>query len=115
MTPREKAKAFASAIEGKMGQDIAILEVTDLTILADFFIITTATSTTHLKTIADFCELEMKKRGETEGRIEGHASGSWVLMDYGSVVVPLFLKEARSFYSLERLWADAKQWKEADL
>ncbi len=115
MTPRETAKVFAKALDGKMAQDIKILEVTDLTILADYFIIATASSSTHLKTLADFCEMEMKSRGELAGHIEGHASGSWVLLDYGSVIAHLFLKETREFYSLERLWADAKQWNEADL
>ena len=115
MTPREKAKIFAVALDGKMAQDIKILEVTELTILADYFIIATAASTTHLKTLADFCEMELKNLGELPGHIEGHSSGSWILLDYGSVVVHLFLQEARSFYSLERLWADSKQWKEEDL
>lgn len=115
MTPREKAKACAKALDGKMAQDLKILEVTELTTLADYFIIATATSNTHLKTLSDFCEMELKNLGELPGHIEGQASGSWVLLDYGSVIVHLFLQEARSFYSLERLWADATPWNEADL
>lgn len=115
MTPKEMAKKLAEALDGKMAQDIKILEISDLTVLADFFIVATGTSTTHLKTLNDTCEYTMEQLGERPHHIEGHMAGNWILMDYGAVVVHLFLQDTRAFYSMERLWADAKQWNVEDL
>lgn len=106
-TPKEIAKAAVTALEEKKGSDIKVLETTKLTTLADYFILCTATSTTHLKTLSDETEKALKNLGEMPHHIEGYRSGSWVLMDFGCVVIHLFLQEAREFYALERLWNDA--------
>ncbi len=115
MTPQEMVKTLATALADKQAREVRVLEVTDLTILADFFIIATATSTTHLRTLSDICEMTMKDLGEPPRHVEGHAGANWVLLDFGVVVVHLFLQETRAFYSLDRLWSDAKVWSEADL
>jgi len=85
-----------------------LLRTRDVTILADYFVICTANSTTQLKTISDEVEKVLKENGETPLRREGHRNGGWVLIDFACVIVHIFLKEARDFYTLERLWADAE-------
>ena len=107
LTPKEIAAFTASALVNKKGNDIKLLRTTDVTILADYFVICTATSTTQLKTLSDEVEKVLKENGENPLRREGHRAGGWVLIDFGCVVVHLFLKDARDFYMLERLWSDA--------
>jgi ribosome-associated protein len=101
------AVAAALALDRKKGIDIEVMHTSDVTTLADYFVIATATSTTHMQSMADEVEKSMDELGEPNGRIEGRRAGSWLLMDFGCVVVHLFLEEARSFYALERLWKDA--------
>jgi len=86
-----------------------LLKTTEVTILADYFVICTAGSTTQLKALSDEVEKVLKESGEMLLRREGHRVSDWVLIDFGSVIVHLFLQETREFYSLERLWADAKE------
>ena len=107
MTPKEMALTIAEALDSKKGQDIKVLETGALTTLADYFVICTATSTTQVKALADECEKVMKEHGELPHHIEGHRGGTWILQDYGDVVVHLFDTEARAFYDLDRLWQDA--------
>jgi ribosome-associated protein len=109
ITPKEMAQAVVKALDGKKGQDICVMETTALTTLADYFVLCTASSTTHLKTLSDETEKALKELGEMPHHIEGYRSGSWVLLDFGCLIVHLFLEEARDFYGLERLWSDAKQ------
>jgi len=107
MTPKEMALALAKALDDKKGADIKVLETTELTTLADFFVICTASSTTQIKALSSACEMAMKELGEQPHHIEGHRGGIWVLLDFSCVVVHLFMDEARQFYDLERLWKDA--------
>ena len=108
MTPKEMALVLAEALDSKKGQDIKVLETGALTTLADYFVICTATSTTQVKALADECEKVMKERGEAPHHIEGHRGGTWVLLDFSSVVVHVCMEEAREFYGLERLWRDGR-------
>lgn len=107
MTPKDVALTIAQALDSKKGQDIRVLETQALTTLADYFVICTAGSTTQIRALADQCEKVMKDQGEEPHHIEGHRGGTWMLLDFSSVVVHLFLEEARQFYGLERLWKDA--------
>ena len=107
MTPKEIALECVRALDAKKGRDIKLLETGELTTLADYFVICSATSTTQIKALADACEKALKDAGEPPHHIEGHRGGTWVLLDFSSVVVHLFMDEARQFYDLERLWKDA--------
>ena len=107
LTPTEVAGFVVSALDSKKAKDINLLRTTEITILADYFVICTAGSTTQLKTLSDEVEKTLKKNGESPLRREGHRSGGWILIDFGCVVVHLFLQEERDFYTLERLWGDA--------
>ena len=108
MTPKEIALSCVRALDAKKGQDIKMLETGALTTLADYFVICSATSTTQIKALCDECEKVLKEQGEAPHHIEGHRSGTWILQDYGDVVLHLFSPEAREFYDLDRLWQDAK-------
>ena len=109
MTANEIALTAVKALDSKKGQDIKCLETGHLTTLADYFVLCTATSTTQIKALADECERVLKLAGEAPHHIEGHRGGTWVLMDFSSVVVHIFMDEARKFYDLERLWGDAQE------
>ena len=108
LSPKDIAKLAVDALEEKGAKNITVLKTEDLTVLANYFVICTATSTTHIKTLADELEKMLEEAGETPRRKEGYRAGGWVLVDYGCVVVHLFLQEIREFYNLERLWGDAE-------
>ncbi|MCI2058219.1 MAG: ribosome silencing factor [Oscillibacter sp.] len=108
MTPKEIALTAAKALDGKKGQGIAAIEITDLTTIADYFVICTGTSNTQINALCGAVEESLDQQGEHVLRREGYRNGTWVLLDYGCVVVHVFSKEAREFYSLERLWNDGK-------
>ena len=110
MEPKALAERAALILANKKAVDVRILEVTDLTVLADYFIIATGTSSTHLKTLAEEVAYVFKKEGVVPGRIEGQGGNNWFLLDYGAVVVHVLLQETREFYSIERLWSDAKSY-----
>ena len=109
MTPKEIALECVRALDAKKGRDIKLLETGELTTLADYFVICSATSTTQIKALADACEKALKDAGEPPHHIEGHRGGTWLLMDFSAVVVHIFMDEARKFYDLERLWGDAEE------
>ena len=107
-TAKEVALAAAKALDDKKGLDIRLLEITDISVLADYFLICTGSSNTHVNTLCDAVEAALDAIGEPVLRREGHRSGTWVLLDFGCLVVHVFTNETRKFYDLERLWGDAK-------
>lgn len=108
LTPEEVAKLAVQALDSKRGEKIALLKVRDLTILADYFLICTGTSNTHIRTLCDEVEKVLDEHGEPALRREGQRGGTWVLLDFGCLVVHVFTDETRKFYDLERLWSDAQ-------
>ena len=108
MTPKEMALLLAQAMDSKKGKDIRVLETDGVTTLADYFVLCSGSSAPQLKALADAGEKAMKDHGILPHHVEGHRGGTWILQDYGDVVVHVFVKEARAFYDLDRLWADAK-------
>lgn len=109
MTSYEIAMLLAKALDSKKGQDIKVLKTEELTTLADYFVLCTATSNSQVKAMSDACQEAAEKNGEQAHHIEGHRGGTWLLMDFSCVVVHVFTEEARKFYDLERLWADAQE------
>lgn len=99
----------ANTLYKKKAKEIKILKVDDITIMADYFIICTGTSNTQMKALAGEVEFELTKLGIEPLHTEGYDSNSWVLLDYGSVIVHIFYKDARDYYKLERLWADGTE------
>ena len=108
LSPKEIAYAVTKALDEKKGMDIKLLKIDRVSSLADYFLICTGTSNTHVKTLCDYAEYTLEELGEPMLGREGHRGNSWELLDFGSVVVHVFTDEARKFYDLERLWADAE-------
>ena len=101
-------KKIVKALDDKKGNDIQIIKIEELTIVADYFVICTANSNTHVRSLADEVEYQLEEAGIKADHIEGRATG-WVLLEYHGVVVHIFLEEARNYYNLERLWEDASK------
>ena len=108
LSAKEVALEVTKALDSKKGIDIKLLRIEKVSSLADYFLICTGTSNTHVKTLCDYAEYTMEQLGEPMLGREGHQGNSWELLDFGSVVVHVFTDEARKFYDLERLWADAE-------
>lgn len=104
----EVASRAVKALDDKKAQDITVLKTEGVSVLADYFVICTASSGTHAKTLVEECDKQLSEAGEPPLRREGYRSGNWVLLDFGCVVVHVFLADTRAFYGLERLWADAQ-------
>ena len=109
LSAKEVALQVTKALDDKKGLDIKLLRIDEVSSLADYFIICTGTSNTPVKTLCDYAEYTLEQLGEPMLGREGHRGNAWELLDYGSVVVHVFTEDAREFYSLERLWADAEQ------
>ena len=108
LTAKQVAYEVTKALDEKKGLNITLLKIDRVSSLADYFLICTGTSSTHVKTLCDYAEYTLEQLGEQMLGREGHRGNSWELLDYGSVVVHVFTEEAREFYDLERLWADAE-------
>lgn len=106
MEMKEKAMAVAAALEDKKALDIRVLSVENLTSLTDCFVIASAASASQLDAMADAVDEALSKRGEPPRKKEGTPQSGWVLLDLENVMVHLFHQEKRSFYQMERLWAD---------
>ena len=107
LTPLEITQECVKTLDNKKALDIVVLETHDVTVLADYFIICSANSSTHIKTLADEVDKVLSEKGEPALRTEGYRAGGWVLVDFGCVVIHIFTDEMRKFYNLEHLWADA--------
>ena len=109
MTPKEMALIAAKALDEKKGGDIAAIEITEQTTLADYFVIATGSSNTQINALVDNVEKVLREEAEEEPlHREGYRGGTWVLLDYGCIAIHVFNAEAREFYGLERLWRDGK-------
>lgn len=109
MTQTQTIETIVKALDSKKAEDIQIMGIRDLTIIADYFIIANGTSTTQTKALADEVEFQLKQRGVEPTRTEGYQGANWIILDYADVVVHVFYKDTRSYYNLERLWSDAEQ------
>jgi len=103
----ELALVAAQAMDDKKAEDILILDVSNLLVVTDVFLLATGTSTRHVRSLMDDAELALREIDRRPIRREGAEYGEWVLLDYGDVVIHVFEKETRAYYDLERLWADA--------
>ncbi|HBL83462.1 MAG: ribosome silencing factor [Clostridiales bacterium GWF2_38_85] len=105
----ELGKLVVNALDSKKANNIMLLGLSKETVIADCFVIATGTSSTHIKSLADEVEFKLFETLQIKpSHIEGFGNSSWILMDYGTVIVHIFTKDAREFYNLERLWVDAE-------
>ena len=104
----ELTKKIVKALDDKLARDIEVIKTEEVTIVADYFVIATANSNTHVRALADEIEYQLEQENIHPDHAEGRATG-WVLMQYGGVVVHIFLEDSRQYYNLERLWDDASK------
>ena len=115
LSAKKVAYEVTKALDEKKGINIKLLKIDKVSSLADYFLICTGTSNTHVRTLCDFAEYTLEQLGEPMLGREGHRGNSWELLDFGSIVVHVFTEEAREFYALERLWADAEEINISDI
>lgn len=105
----DAAKIAQEALEDKKAEDIKVLDLIGLSNIADYFVIASGNNANQLRAMADQVEEKLLKAGFKLNHSEGYQGGTWILLDFGSLLVHLFNKEERTFYSLERVWGDAKE------
>ncbi len=105
---RELAKAACNALNDKKAEDIRIIDNSEISVLADYFIIANGMNPNQIQAMVDAVEESLSKIGHSAKQIEGNRQSSWVLMDYGDIIVHVFSREDRLFYDLERIWRDGK-------
>jgi len=104
----QKLQMVCVAVDEHKARDIVSLDVRGLTTLADFFVMCSGTSTTHIQSIAEGVREKLRERASLRAKPEGDVGSLWIILDYGDVILHIFDSETREFYDLERLWADAK-------
>ena len=105
---KEMVKLVYKALDEKKAEDIRIIEIGDVSSIADYFVIANGTNPNQVGALVDSVEQELAKAGVRPKRIEGLGNSSWVLMDYSDIIIHVFSKEDRAFYDLERIWRDGK-------
>ena len=114
-TEKMMAQIACKAIDDKKGQDIKIIDIHNVSVIADYFVIASGTNSNQVQAIVDNVEEQLGRAGFEAKQIEGNRNSSWILMDYGDVIVHVFDKENRSFYNLEHIWHDGKEIMRDDL
>ncbi len=109
MTQNEKLEKIIKTLDSKKGEDIQVIKISDLTILADYFVIVNGNSNTHTRTLADEVEYQLSQEGVEPQRREADTGNTWIILDYADIIVHVFYKETRNFYQLEHLWADGEK------
>ena len=107
-TIRENVKKIYNAIDDKKAIDITIIDIGNVSVVADYFIIASASNPNQLEAIEDAADKVMVEQGIEPKQIEGGKNSPWILMDYGDIIVHLFTEEGRDFYDLERIWRDGE-------
>ena len=108
MNSEKILKIALNALNEKKATQLSAIHVGELTVITEYFIIATANSSSHIRVLADIVDEKLSKEGIEASHIEGKATG-WVLLDYNSVVIHIFSREAREFYGLDRMWNDGEQ------
>ena len=107
-TEKMMAQIACKAIYDKKGQDIKVIDIHTVSVIADYFVIASGTNSNQVQAIVDNVEEQLGRAGFEAKQIEGNRNSSWILMDYGDVIVHVFDEENRLFYDLERIWRDGK-------
>ena len=108
-TSKQMAKVAVEALKEKKGYDVKVIDISEISILADYFIIANGSNANQVQAMVDNVEEQMYKAGFDDPKVEGFYNASWILLDYNDVVLHIFDEESRSFYNLERLWRDGKE------
>lgn len=105
----DMAKIAYEAFDEKKGEAIKVIDISQISVVADYFVITNGTSDSQVKALVENVQEKLARAGYHPKQTEGNRSGTWVLLDYGDIIVHVFDKENRSFYNLERIWSDGTE------
>lgn len=105
---KDMAKIACAALEEKKAEDIRVIDIHEITVLADYFIIANGNNRNQVQALVDNVQEALYKQGYESKQVEGYNTGSWILLDYGDIIIHVFSKEDRLFYDLERIWRDGK-------
>lgn len=108
MNSKELAKIAYKALDDKKGVNIKVIDISEISIIADYFIIAGGNNENQVKAMADNVEEELHKAVINPNNIEGYTAANWILMDFGDIIVHVFNEDDRLFYDLERIWRDGK-------
>lgn len=106
---RTMAKIVCQALNEKKAEELRVIDIKEISPVADYFIIATGSNTNQIQAMVDAVDEEMEKMGHSTRQIEGNRNSTWVLMDYNDIIVHIFSKEDRLFYDLEKIWTDGKK------
>lgn len=115
MTSKELAKIAVDALEDKKVEDLRVIDISEISIMADYFIIGSGSSQTQVRALANNVEEKLHEAGVNPRQIEGYQTASWILMDFNDIIVHVFNGEDRLFYNLEKIWLDGKPIQPSDL
>lgn len=115
MNSNEIAKLAITALEDKKAEDIKVIDISEVSVIADYFIIANGTNRSQIQTLSDHVEEILGKEGVPPRQVEGYDNANWVLLDFHDVIIHIFDKENRLFYDLERIWRDGKMIESAEL
>ncbi|MDD3240046.1 MAG: ribosome silencing factor [Lachnospira sp.] len=106
LTSKEMVKVVVDALQDKKGEDIRVIDISKVSVVADYFVIASGSNPNQVQALVDNVDEKMHKAGAIDPRVEGYRSASWILLDYNDVIVHVFSKDDRLFYDLERIWRD---------
>lgn len=115
MTSKEMTKIVLAGLEEKKAEDIRVIDISNVSVMADYFIIASGKNRNQVQAMANSVEEELQKEGIHPRQIEGYQTANWILMDFNDVIVHIFNEEDRMFYNLEKIWLDGKKIDPADL
>ena len=115
MTSKELTKLAVAALEDRKAEDVTVIDISEISPIADYFIIANGTNQNQLQAMRDAADEALYKAGVKVQQFEGNQSSTWILMDYGDIIIHIFSKEDRLFYDLERTWRDGKVVDVSDL
>ena len=108
LTSKDTVKLIIDALEDKKAENIQIIDISEISSVADYFVITNGTNRSQVQALADNVEEKLGKEGISPKQIEGYSNANWILLDYADIVIHVFDRESRGFYDLERIWRDGK-------
>lgn len=115
MTSAEYCKIAVAALEDRKAENVTVIDIREVSTVADYFVIANGTNQNQIQAMRDACDEALYKAGQTVRQVEGNSNSTWILMDYGDIIIHIFSKEDRLFYDLERIWRDGKRVDIADL
>ena len=106
---KEMLKVIIDALQDKKAEDIRVIDISNVSVIADYFVIASGSNTNQIQAMVDNVEEEMFKAGYDDPKVEGYNTASWILLDYNDVIVHVFSEDDRAFYNIERIWRDGKE------